>query len=339
MDKIAIIGGGSWGTALAISLARKDYRVQLRLREENSRLLKQINEERSNEDYLPGIELPEGVEATTSYQEAITDSRLLIFAVPSHALRQTVRDIEGLLAPQLPLLNAAKGLEEGTLLRMSEVMLEELGPDFLDQIAVLSGPTHAEEVARSIPSSAVISSSSQELAESIQGVMISDNFRLYTNPDLVGVELGGAIKNIIAIAAGIIDGLQYGDNTIAALITRGLAEIARLGKAMGANPMTLSGLAGMGDLVVTCTSKHSRNRSLGYKIGRGRTLQQALQEMEQVAEGVRTARAALAFSRELRVEMPITREVNKVLFENKEPSLAVKDLMQRGPKEELGDYI
>ena len=339
MDKIAIIGGGSWGTALAISLARKDYRVQLRLREENSRLLKQINEERSNEDYLPGIELPEGVEATTSYQEAITDSRLLIFAVPSHALRQTVRDIEGLLAPQLPLLNAVKGLEEGTLLRMSEVMLEELGPDFLDQIAVLSGPTHAEEVARSIPSSAVISSSSQELAESIQGVMISDNFRLYTNPDLVGVELGGAIKNIIAIAAGIIDGLQYGDNTIAALITRGLAEIARLGKAMGANPMTLSGLAGMGDLVVTCTSKHSRNRSLGYKIGRGRTLQQALQEMEQVAEGVRTARAALAFSRELRVEMPITREVNKVLFENKEPSLAVKDLMQRGPKEELGDYI
>lgn len=337
MDKITVIGGGSWGSAIAISLAKNGYRISLR--DIFEKQVTEINEERSNSKYLPGVKFPEGITATTDLEEALIDAKLVVIVVPSHAIREVARELEGLLTSDTIIVSATKGIEEDTSFRMSEVLKEELRPELHDNIAVLSGPSHAEEVSKGIPTTTVVASQHRQLAETVQDSFMSDTFRVYTNPDVIGVELGGALKNIIAIAAGISDGLGYGDNTKAALITRGLTEIKRLGVELGAEPMTFAGLSGMGDLVVTCASEHSRNRRLGIKIGSGKSLDQALGEMQMVVEGVKTTKAAYALARQVEVEVPIINQAYQVLFEGKSPQAAVNELMERKKKHEIEEVV
>jgi glycerol-3-phosphate dehydrogenase (NAD(P)+) len=337
MEKIAVIGGGSWGSAIAILLAKNGYRVSLRDISEEQVI--EINEERSNSKYLPEVKFPENIVATTDLEEAIRDASTVVVVVPSHAIREVAQEVKGLLAEDIIIVSATKGIEEETFLRMSEVLKDELRSQLRDNIAVLSGPSHAEEVSKGIPTTTVVASRDRELAEKVQDIFISDTFRVYTNPDILGVELGGALKNVIAIAAGISDGLGYGDNTKAALITRGLTEIKRLGGALGADPMTFAGLSGMGDLVVTCASQHSRNRRLGIKIGKGKSLEQALDEMNMVAEGVKTTRAAYFLAREVEVEVPIINQAYQVLFSGKDPQRGVNELMGRKKKHEIEEVV
>lgn len=306
MDKAAVIGGGSWGSAIAILLANNGYRVSLR--DISKEQVTEINDKRTNSNYLPEVKIPEAITATTDLKEAVKKAKLVVVVVPSDAIRKVAEELSGLLAVDTVIISATKGIEEDSYYRMSEVLEDELRSELHDNIAVLSGPSHAEEVSKELPTTVVAASSSRLLAEQIQNIFMSDTFRVYTNPDVVGVELGGALKNIIAIAAGITDGLGYGDNTKAALITRGMAEIKRLGVALGADPMTFAGLSGIGDLVVTCASEHSRNRRLGFKIGQGKSLDQALDEMKMVAEGVRTAKAAYQLAGREGVEVPIIKQ-------------------------------
>ena len=329
MAKISVLGSGSWGSALAFLLHNNGHEVLLwSARPEDAQKLR---EKRENPDRLPGVYLPEKIEILTDLERALRDVDATVLAVASPYIRSTARKMSPFVREGQKIVNVAKGIEEKTLKTLSEVIEEEIPQG---DVAVLSGPSHAEEVGKGIPTTCVVSAHTQETAEYLQSVFMSPVFRVYTTPDLLGVELGGALKNVIALAAGTADGLGYGDNTKAALITRGITEIARLGKKMGAKMETFYGLSGIGDLIVTCASVHSRNRKAGYLIGQGRTMKQAMDEVQMVVEGVYSARAARELAEKYEVEMPIITEVNKVLFEEKSAAEAVMDLMLRDKKVE-----
>jgi len=326
---IAVLGAGGWGTALACIAASNGHHVILWARNES--VAHHINQSRDNPVYLPGIAIPAGVVATTD-PAAIEDADLVINAVPTQYLRVVVERNRFPIRGKL-IVNAAKGIERGTHLRISQVLREVLGTPS-DDYAVLSGPSHAEEVARGVPTTVVVASTSESAAEIVQRALSTPTFRIYRSLDVVGVELGGALKNVIAIAAGIIDGLAMGDNTKAALVTRGLAEITRLGTELGANPLTFSGLSGLGDLFVTCTSRHSRNRLVGERIGRGETLEEIIASMTMVAEGIATTISTLELASDYGIEMPIAEQVYCILFEGKNPRSAITELMTRQMKRE-----
>lgn len=317
---------GSWGTALAAVLAGNGYDVQLWTR--SAEHAEQMNDSRMNEKYLPGVTLPSSLHATTDMQEALRDAELALFVAPSSAMRAVAKQAAPYLAEGTLVVHATKGFEADTLKRMTTVLSEELNRS-ADKIVVLSGPSHAEEVIRKQPTTVVVASADLKAAEQAQDAFMSTYFRVYTNPDVVGVEVAGAIKNIIALGAGLSDGLGFGDNAKAALLTRGLAEISRLGTAMGANPLTFAGLAGVGDLVVTCTSQHSRNWRAGSMLADGTPLEEVLERMGMVVEGVRTTRAANELAKQYEVQMPITAELYSVLFANNSPKSAVENLMGR----------
>ena len=331
MTKLGVLGAGSWGTALAMVARWNGHDVTLWARD--TAQAERISRDQRNDRYLPGVQLPEGLQVSASMAETFAEARFVVVAAPSHALRSLLSQLPlDLLAGDCVVISAVKGLETDSFLRMSEVIAQAIGSRF--PVVALSGPSHAEEVCRKIPTAIVAAATDLEVAKRAQAVLMGPTFRVYTHSDIVGVELGGALKNIIAVAAGIGDGAGFGDNTKAALITRGLVEMTRLGQKMGANPMTFAGLSGMGDLVVTCMSRHSRNRYVGEQIGRGRKLSDVLASMQMVAEGVRTTQAAQALAQKLGVEMPITDEVYRVLFDDKPAAAAVSDLMTREAKVE-----
>lgn len=327
--KIAVIGSGSWGTAMAVLLAKKDYNIYLWSwqQEETDRL----NKDRENKEFLPGINLPENITCSHDMKQCVDGADLIITAVPSIATRTTAKQLGEVVSEGQRMLNISKGIEDGTLLRLSEVYKEEV-PQAI--VSVMSGPSHAEEVSKGLPTTNVIASDDMKISESIQDIIMSEEFRVYTSDDIAGVELGGALKNVIALCAGISDGLGYGDNTKAALMTRGMAEIKRLGIALGAKAETFSGLSGMGDLIVTCTSMHSRNRRAGILIGKGKSLDETLKEVHMVVEGVNTARAAFELAKKMNVTMPIVEEACNILYNNKSPREAVYSLMTRDKKAE-----
>ena len=327
MAKITVLGAGGWGMALALSAngCGNEVTVWSPFPEEVAALQKN----RGNERLLSGIKLPDEI-AITSDLSAVKGSAITIIATPSIAVRQTAKRLSAEKDFGI-VVNVAKGFEKGSLLRLSQVIAEEL-PEA--KVAVLSGPSHAEEVARGIPTSVVVASASAVTAQIVQSIMSGDNLRIYTSDDLMGVELGGALKNVVALAAGIADGLGYGDNTKAALITRGIHEITRLGLAMGGKIESFTGLTGIGDLIVTCASMHSRNRRAGILIGQGKTMQEAMDEVKMVVEGVYSAKAAMKLAKKYNVEVPIIEQVNLILFEDKKASEALKDLMGRDKKAE-----
>lgn len=335
MDNVAVLGAGSWGTALAIVLADNGHDVRLWGRREEQ--VVEINKEHRNEKYLPGIVLPENIKATTQLEECIKDADTIVLVTPTKAMRDVLNLLKNKLVSPVTIVHASKGIEPGTYKRITEIIEEELPESVLDSVVVLSGPSHAEEVSLRQPTTVTVSSANMKAAEKVQDLFINQNFRVYTNPDVIGVELGGALKNIIALGAGLSDGLGYGDNAKAALITRGLAEIARLGTHMGANPLTFSGLTGIGDLIVTCTSVHSRNWRAGNMLGKGMKLEDVLENMGMVVEGVRTTQAAYELSKREEVEMPITQVLYDVLFNGKGAKQAVDDLMQRTRTHEVED--
>lgn len=325
--QVAVLVAGSWGTALARVLADNGHSVKLWTR--SVKQAEEINEKRSNEKYLPGARLPEGITATTDMADAVSDAEAVLFVAPSSAMREVARQAALYLHKNVLIIHATKGFESDSLKRMSTVIAEELGRPEHD-IVVLSGPSHAEEVVNRNPTTVVVASAETACAEAAQDLFMNEAyFRVYTNPDMVGVETAGAIKNIIALGAGLSDGLGFGDNAKAALITRGLAEIARLGAAMGANPLTFAGLAGVGDLIVTCTSRHSRNWRAGSMLAQGMPLVEVLERMGMVVEGVRTTKAAKVLAVQHGVEMPITNQLYAVLFDGTLPEDAVGALMGR----------
>ncbi|WP_239614123.1 NAD(P)H-dependent glycerol-3-phosphate dehydrogenase [Cohnella mopanensis] len=325
--KIAVLVAGSWGTALSRVLADNGHAVTLWTR--NEMQANEINHQRTNEKFLPGAKLPEGIKATTVMADAVTRADAVLFVAPSSAMRDVARQAARYLHNDALVIHATKGFESDSLKRMSTVLSEELGrPE--DRVVVLSGPSHAEEVIDRHPTTIVVASKEIACAEAAQDLFMNESyFRVYTNPDLIGVETAGAIKNIIALGAGLSDGLGFGDNAKAALITRGLTEIARLGAAMGANSLTFAGLAGVGDLIVTCTSQHSRNWRAGSMLAQGLPLEEVLERMGMVVEGVRTTKAAHVLAGKHNVEMPITDQLYAVLFEGKSPEKAVGALMGR----------
>lgn len=327
--KVAVIGSGGWGTAVAILLANNGHEVWLRswIQEETDRL----NKDRENKEFLPGVKLHDNIHCSHNAEECVEGAELIVTAAPSPATRTTAMILAPYVKEGQKIINISKGLEEKSLLRLSQVYAEVIPQA---NISVMSGPSHAEEVSRQLPTTNVVASSDTETAKFIQDVFMNDNFRVYTSSDIAGVELGGALKNVIALCAGISDGLGYGDNTKAALMTRGLAEIARLGVAMGAKTETFMGLSGVGDLIVTCTSMHSRNRRAGILLGKGNTLKETLNEVHMVVEGVNTATAAYKLSKKYGIEMPIVTEAYKILYEDKDARRAVMSLMTREKKEE-----
>lgn len=332
-NKVAVLGTGSWGTALACHLASLDNHVYLWSRRPQQ--VEEIKTTRENARYLPGVFLPKQVIVTANIEETLADCVAVISSAPSHSFREVLELATPLITPGTLVVNTAKGIEEDTLLRMSEVFTQVAGEKRAGDYAVLSGPSHAEEVAQKMPTAVVVASASQESAQAAQDLFMGESFRVYTNPDITGVEIGGALKNIIALGTGIIDGLIGSDNAKAALMTRGLAEITRLGVAMHANPLTFAGLAGLGDLIVTCTSMHSRNRRAGIEIGRGKKLNEALEGVNMVVEGVRTTRATRGLAKKWGVEMPITEQMYRVLFEGLHPAQTVKNLMTRTKTHEV----
>lgn len=329
MANISVLCAGSWGTALAILLHNNGHRVRLWSRREEQAA--ELREKRENISKLPGVKLPESLEITSDLESCILDFDVLVLAVPSLHIRNTLRKMAPYVKQGQIIVNVSKGVEETTLMTLSEIIEQEIPKA---EVAVLSGPSHAEEVGRDLPTTCVISSHKRAVAEYLQGIFMSPSFRVYTTPDMLGVELGGALKNVIALAAGTADGLGYGDNTKAALITRGMSEITRLGMKMGARAETFYGLSGIGDLIVTCASVHSRNRRAGYLMGKGYTMEQAMEEVKMVVEGVYSAKAAKQLAQKYEVEMPIINEVNNVLFEGKAAGEAVMDLMLRDKKVE-----
>ncbi len=329
--RIAVIGAGSWGLTLANKLVHQGKEVLVWVYEEEE--FRELVREHSAEDYLPGIQLHDSILYTRDLVD-LCDLNTAILAVPSHGMRSVARDMNRVEAyPQL-IINVAKGIENESFLRMSQVILEELEPLDADHIVTLTGPSHAEEVSRDIPTAVVAASESLRTAEQVQQLINDQYFRVYTSNDIVGAELGGSVKNVIAIAAGILDGLNTGDNAKAALMTRGNAEITRLGLAMGAQEATFSGLSGIGDLIVTCLSRHSRNRYVGEQLGKGVKLDEILDLMKMVAEGIKTTESVHQLARQMKVEMPITDQVYEVLFHDKVPEDAVHDLMTRTPAHE-----
>ena len=328
MSNISIIGYGSWGIALSLLLREKGHAVRAWRRDATKVAI--LRETRTSA-VLPGIKIPEDIEITSDLSETCNGADMLWLAVPSSAVRETARQLATYVSDGQIIVCVAKGLEDGSLLRLSEVIEDEI-PQC--RAAVLSGPSHAEELARKVPTTCVVASRHNGVPEAVQDCALAPYFRVYTNPDIIGVELGGALKNVIALAAGISDGIGCGDNTKAALMTRGIAEIARLGVAMGADLFTFSGLAGIGDLIVTCISMHSRNRRAGILLGEGKPLDEVLSAIGMVVEGVHTAHAAHELATRHNVEMPIIAEVNRVLFEGKNPQQAVMDLMARDKTDE-----
>ncbi len=328
MARVSVVGSGSWGTAVAVMLAENGHEVTLwsYFQEESEELRKN----RENLRFLPGVKIPEKVRFTAKIGDC-ADADLMITAVPSHAMRTTAQSLAAVVGAGQLILNISKGLEEDTFATLSQILKEELPKC---EIAVMSGPSHAEEVARRIPTTNVVAAESEATANLIQDIMMNPNFRVYTNPDVLGVELGGSLKNVIALCAGILDGMGLGDNTKAALMTRGIVEISRLGVAMGAKAETFYGLSGIGDLIVTCTSMHSRNRRAGILIGQGKSLEEAQQEVKMVVEGVKTCRAAYALVKKLGVEMPIVCQAYRVLFQGAAPKEAIQNLMERDKKHE-----
>ena len=327
MAKIGIIGAGSWGTALTLLLHNNGHEVVLWsiIRDE----VEMLKTKRQHETKLPGVVLPGDIQITDDLKEAMDSKDVLVLAVPSPFTRSTSRMMREYLKKGQIVVNVAKGIEEHTLYTLTDIMEEEMpGVD----AAVLSGPSHAEEVGKGLPTTCVAGAHSRETAEYLQNIFMSPTFRVYTSPDMLGIELGGSLKNVIALAAGTADGLGYGDNTKAALITRGIAEIARLGIKMGGKAETFYGLTGIGDLIVTCASVHSRNRRAGYLLGKGYTMQEAMDEVKMVAEGVYSAKAAMELSKKYEVELPIIEQVNKVLFEGKNAADAGNELMLRDKK-------
>ncbi len=335
MNQIALLGAGSWGTALAIVLADNGHHVKIWARRNEQ--VDEINNQHTNEKYLPNIALPETIEASSDMSHVIDGADTIVVVIPTKSMRDVLKQLNEILTKPVSIIHASKGIEPDTLKRISEIIEEEIDSKYLKSIAVLSGPSHAEEVSLRQPTTVTVSSTDKQACERAQDLFINDYFRVYTNPDIIGVELGGALKNIIALGAGISNGLGYGDNSRAALITRGLAEITRLGKKMGANPLTFSGLTGIGDLIVTCTSQHSRNWRAGYAIGKGQKLSEVLENMGMVVEGVRTTLAAYQLSKKYDVDMPITNELYNVLFKDKDPKQAVDDLMTRKRTHEVED--
>jgi glycerol-3-phosphate dehydrogenase (NAD(P)+) len=335
--KVAVIGAGSWGTALAMVLADNGHEVRLWSHNENQ--VKEINESHTNKKYLPEVTLSDRIVGYASLSDALNGVEKTILAVPTKAIREVMGKIREIRRIPLTIVHVSKGIEPDTLLRISEVIRQEMPSELLNDVVVLSGPSHAEEVSLRYPTTVTVTSENMKAAEEIQDLFINQNFRVYTNPDLIGVEIGGALKNIIALAAGIADGLGYGDNAKAALMTRGLAEIARLGTKMGANPLTFSGLTGIGDLIVTCTSVHSRNWRAGNLLGKGQTLDDVLNNMGMVVEGVRTTKAAHQLAEKYNVSMPITNALYNVLFNGTDPKAAVDSLMARGKTNEMIDLI
>jgi glycerol-3-phosphate dehydrogenase (NAD(P)+) len=335
--QIAILGGGAWGLALAKLLNENGN--HLSLWEYNSKFVDLIRNTNSNPFLLKDIMIPESIQVTNDMEECLLiQTEYLIFAIPSQFLRASVKKAAKSIASLESLkgiINVAKGVEETTLKRMSEVLTEELPESVHNKIMTLSGPSHAEEVARKIPTAVVIAGGNEQLLKDVQQLFSNDYFRVYRSYDLIGVEIGGAVKNIISIAAGIIDGIGYGDNTKGALLTRGVVEIQRLGIALGANPETFLGLSGMGDLITTAISQHSRNRFVGYEIGKGKKLTDILSSMNAVAEGVATTRSIYDLKTRLSVDMPITEQIYEVLFQNKAPQKAIIQLMTRSLKEEI----
>jgi glycerol-3-phosphate dehydrogenase (NAD(P)+) len=330
--RAGVLGAGGWGTALGLLLHRNGHEVVLW--EYQHDLADRLKATRENSDFLPGVVLPEGIGVTTDLETAVGGKDLIVMALPSHTVRQTAKAISLVPVHDALFVSGTKGIENHTLLRMSELLLETV-PDLRpERIVVLSGPSHAEEVARSIPTVVTAASTDPKASRKAQEAFMNPSFRVYTSGDIVGVELGGAFKNVIAVAAGISDGVGFGDNTKAALITRGIVEMTRLGGAMGANPSTFAGLSGLGDLVVTCWSRHSRNRYAGEQIGSGVKLPDLLKTMKMVAEGIRTTQSVFDLSRKFNVATPISAEVYRILFEDKDPKQAVVDLMTRDKKAE-----
>lgn len=332
--EIAIIGGGGWGTALALYLSRVGHPIRLWVRRQE--LVEEIRRTRENKVYLPGFKLPETLIVDCDPVRILEGVDTIISVVPSHTVREVFSRLKPHVRPGMAILSATKGIENETCLAMSSVISEVLGEDRRPQIAALSGPTFALEVARGDPTAAVVACPDQSLARGFQGIFSGRNLRVYTNTDLTGTEIGGAVKNIVAIAAGIVAGLGFGSNTAAALITRGLAEVKRLCVAAGGEAETLSGLAGLGDLVLTSTSALSRNRSVGIELGKGRKLPDVLAGKSFVAEGVKTTRSTITLARRLKVEMPITEQMNDVLYGGKPPLEAIQVLMERELKSESG---
>lgn len=328
--KTAVIGSGSWGCAAAILLAQKGYSVYLWSWQQAE--TDRLNRDRENKEVLPGRKFPENIVCSHNMEECVLNAELIITVVPSPATRSTARELSKYVKDGQIIVNLSKGLEESTLMTLSQVYKQEI-PNA--EIAVMSGPSHAEEVSAGLPTTNVVAANDVKISEYIQSVFMTERFRVYTGDDIIGTELGGALKNVIALCAGISDGMGYGDNTRAALMTRGIAEIKRLGIAMGAKPETFAGLSGIGDLIVTCTSMHSRNHRAGILLGKGYNLKQALDEVQMVVEGVNTARAAYDLGKKYNVSMPIINEAYKILFEEKNPQTAVNDLMTRTKTSEI----
>lgn len=334
MENIGIVGAGSWGIALANLLAHKGHKVMVwSIIEDEINMLKEKHE---HVDKLPGVKLDDSIEYTTDLKETIEGKNLIILAVPSPFTRSTAHNMKEFVKEGQIIVNVAKGVEEKTLMTLSEIIEEEIPQA---KVAVLSGPSHAEEVGRGLPTTIVAGAKERKVAEYVQNVFMCDVFRVYTSPDVLGIEIGAALKNVIALAAGVADGMGYGDNTKAALITRGIAEITRLGLALGGKAETFSGLTGIGDLIVTCASVHSRNRKAGYLIGQGKTYEEAMKEVKMVVEGVYSAKAAMGLAKKYGIEMPIVEQVNQVLFEGKDVKEAMNDLMNREKKNEIDDGL
>ena len=334
MGNIGVIGAGSWGIALALVLSTNGHQITLWEFDEN--MAQQLNNTREIPDKLPGIKIPTDILITSDIQNAVINQDMLILSVPSIFIRSTAKKMAPFITGQQIIVNVSKGIEESTLSTMTQIINEEI-PNC--NLAVLSGPSHAEEVSRKIPTTVVVGSPKRMIAETIQNYFMNDTFRVYTSPDILGIEIGSALKNVIALAAGIADGLGYGDNTKAALITRGIVEMSHLGVSMGGLQETFNGLTGIGDLIVTCASVHSRNRKAGYLIGQGYTMQEAMNEVKMVVEGVYSAKAALSLAKKHNIELPIIEQVNEVLFNNKSAREAVKELMIRDKKFENPSFL
>lgn len=330
MGYITFVGGGSFGTALSVMMAKKGYKIKIWDRKIST--VEDINIKRENIKYLPNVVIPSNVKAYENLKEAIQDSKYIIICVPSHAVADVCKKLEHIIDKNQIIISTAKGIDQDTKMRLSQVIKKYLP---YNPIVVMSGPSHAEEVALDIPTTVVVTSENMKYANMVQELLMTTKFRVYTNSDIIGVEIGGAVKNIIALAAGISDGIGYGDNTKAALMTRGMHEIVRIGTKLGGKKETFYGLTGMGDLIVTCTSMHSRNRKAGILIGKGIKTEEACRQIGMVVEGVKACKAFFKLKNELQVSMPITDMLYKVLFEDKDPKYAVYELMTRDKKSEI----
>lgn len=331
--KIGIIGAGSFGLALGVLLNSNGHKVTIWSRGTNEKEFEEVVKTRENKSKLPGVLIPKEVDFTKDIEKTVKENELIVLAVPSPGMRNTAKMIKDYVSDGKIIVNVTKGIEADTLMTMSDIIEEEI-PNC--KVCILSGPTHAEEVGRGMPTSIVAGAKEKSIAEFVQNVFMNESFRVYTSPDILGIEIGSSLKNVIALAAGVADGLGYGDNTKAAIITRGIAEITRLGIKMGGKAETFSGLTGIGDLIVTCASMHSRNRRAGILIGEGKTMEEAMAEVKMVVEGVHSAKAAMQLAKKYDVELPIIEQVNEILFNNKPAKEAVKGLMLRDKKAEIG---